>query len=158
MNRTKMILIGLVAVVSAGLYFKVANQYDEYRVQVNNLLKDPGSSQFRNEQLFPSGVYCAEVNSKNSYGAFVGFQRVMVGRFGDENYILFERDGLNNSAGGTLIRAELHTAATWAKVDMKERELAGSDEAEPSEQEYQEIALRKVFGEEWSEKCSLKKK
>lgn len=157
MNRTNKVLISvltLVAVVSAGLYAK-ATQYAEYRAQVSNSLKDPGSSQFRNEQLFPSGVYCAEVNSKNSYGAYVGFQRVMVGRFSEESYVLFERDGLNNSVAGTIIQLKLDTATTTAKINMKERELAGGDEAELSEKEYQEIALRKVFGEEWSENCSL---
>jgi hypothetical protein len=160
MNRTNKMLVGiflLAAVVSASLYSKAATHYDEYRAQVNNVMKDPDSSQFKNEQVFPSGVYCAEVNSKNSYGAFVGFQRVVVGRFGEENYTLFERDGVkNDSIGGTLVQLKLQTATTWAKVNTMRRERADGDKSTLSEQEYQEIALRKVFEEEWSENCSQK--
>lgn len=39
-------------------------------------LKDPGSAQFRSLEIsptLPSNV-CGEINAKNSYGAYVGFQ------------------------------------------------------------------------------------
>ena len=146
----------MAAVVSAGLYFKMASKYDEYRAQINNAVKDPGSTEFKNEKTSPNGIYCAEVNSKNSFGAFVGFQRVVVGRFGEENYTLLERDGLkSDGGGGTLVLLELNIATTQAKINAR-RELAVGDKDTLSEQEYQEIALRKVFEEEWSEKCSQK--
>ena len=47
------------------------------KAQVTRQFKDPGSAQYRN--LFISGnslrVLCGEVNAKNSYGAYIGFNR-----------------------------------------------------------------------------------
>jgi hypothetical protein len=46
-------------------------------------LKDPSSAQFRDEKVYwgiskdsgaPYSIVCGEVNAKNSYGAYVGFQ------------------------------------------------------------------------------------
>lgn len=48
--------------------------------QVSYTLKDPGSAQFRNVRGFafsgPGGGYvvCGEVNGRNSYGGYAGFQ------------------------------------------------------------------------------------
>jgi hypothetical protein len=121
-------------------------------------MKDPGSTEFKNEHVSPGGTYCAEVNSKNSYGAYVGFERVMakvdVFEGKSDGYVLFERDGVKGDGiGGTIVQLELQTATTWAKINAR-RELAAGDKDTLSEQEYQEIALHKVFEEEWSEKCS----
>ncbi|MEB0133776.1 hypothetical protein QN362_00355 [Actimicrobium sp. CCC2.4] len=38
-------------------------------------LKDPDSAEFRNQFIGKAGAPCGEVNSKNSFGGFVGFQR-----------------------------------------------------------------------------------
>ena len=47
------------------------------KAQVTRQFKDPGSAQYRN--LFISGkslrVLCGEVNAKNSYGGYIGFNR-----------------------------------------------------------------------------------
>lgn len=48
-------------------------------------LKDPGSAEFRNQK----GM-CGEVNSKNSFGGYAGFQRYMAA---NENMVVFERGG-----------------------------------------------------------------
>lgn len=46
--------------------------------------KDAGSAQYRNVGLYKSStgkggdIVCGEVNAKNSYGAYVGFQRFAV--------------------------------------------------------------------------------
>ena len=45
------------------------------REQVKALLKDPGSAEFRNQK----GL-CGEVNSKNSFGAYTGYQRFIVSK------------------------------------------------------------------------------
>lgn len=164
MNKTNKILVGIflvAAVVSAGLYFKKASKYDEYRAQINNAVKDPGSTEFKNEKTSPNGIYCAEVNSKNSYGAFVGFERVMakvdVFEGKSDGYVFFEREGLEGSGGAEVVilaQIELETVREHNKA--MEREIAGGNKAAPNEQEYRETALRKVFEEEWSENCSLK--
>lgn len=165
MNKTNKILAGIflvAAVVSASLYFKKASKYDEYRAQINNVVKDPGSTVFKNEKISPNGVYCAEVNSKNSYGAFVGFERVMAKTDGNEwgsggSYVFFEREGLEGSGGyQSIILLKIEIVTVREHNSAREKELAGGDNATQSENEYRETALRKVFEKQWSENCSLK--
>lgn len=162
MNKTNKILAGIflvAAVVAAGLYLKKASQYDEYRAQINNAVKDPGSTEFKNEKTSPNGVYCAEVNSKNSYGAFVGFERVMAkmdvieGGSGG-NYVFFEREGLFGSRGyQSIILLKIEIETVREHNNARKQELAGGDKATQSENEYRETALRKVFEKQWSENC-----
>lgn len=165
MNRANKILAGMflvAAVVSAGLYFKKASKYDEYRAQINNAVKDPGSTEFKNEKTSPNGIYCAEVNSKNLYGAFVGFQRVMAKvdvRYGGESYgyVFFEREGLKGSGpDAQTFSSKILIDTLQGERKAREQELAGGYKATQSENEYREAAERKVFEEEWSLNCSLK--
>jgi len=65
------------------------------KAQLERPLKDPGSVQYRDTHVFRElegrGRYlCGEINPKNSYGAYVGFQRFWVGEDGD---IRFMGDG-----------------------------------------------------------------
>jgi cytochrome c-type biogenesis protein CcmH/NrfG len=48
------------------------------RQLVTNQLKDPFSVQFRNEVLTRDGWLCGELNSKNGFGAYVGYSRFLV--------------------------------------------------------------------------------
>jgi len=170
MNRTNKILSGMflvAAVVSTGLFFKTAIQHSEYRAQVNNAVKDPGSTEFKNEhvsrgEVYPGEIYCAEVNSKNSHGGFVGFQRVMakvgIDHSGErDGYVFFERDGLEGSGGAkAIIQASIMATTIWERVEAMQQERAGGDKATQSENEYRETAQRKEFEENWSQNCSLK--
>lgn len=51
---------------------------------VSSGLKDPDSAEFRNQQ----GM-CGEVNSKNSFGAFTGYQRFIAG---NKDLVVLQRD------------------------------------------------------------------
>lgn len=68
---------------------------DEAQKKVKYFLKDPKSAEFRNTKKVkpPSQAdataYCGEVNSKNAYGAFSGFERYTV----DGRLVMFERNG-----------------------------------------------------------------
>jgi len=42
--------------------------------QVKRDLRDPWSAQFRNLRVLESGLICGEVNAKNAYGAYTGFE------------------------------------------------------------------------------------
>lgn len=56
---------------------------------IENQLKDPLSAQFRNVMFKPYGsgtVVCGEVNGKNSYGAYNGFQRFVAGVYSASLY------------------------------------------------------------------------
>lgn len=48
------------------------------RDAIRSRLRDPGSADFRNERFYSGGaapVVCGEVNSKNGFGGYSGFQR-----------------------------------------------------------------------------------
>jgi hypothetical protein len=49
--------------------------------RVKKRLKDPGSAQFRKERVYYAiaPIVCGEVNSKNSFGAYSGFERFVSG-------------------------------------------------------------------------------
>ena len=60
------------------LYFAAlsgCSPMNEERKLVTNHLKDPESTKFRNEKRYTNGYVCGEFNSKNSYGAYVGYSR-----------------------------------------------------------------------------------
>lgn len=57
---------------------------------VKGVLKDPSSAQFRNQR----GA-CGEVNSKNSFGGYIGFQRYIAA--GKELVILERDSGLSSN-------------------------------------------------------------
>ena len=54
------------------------------REHVSGLVRDPGSAEFRGQ----SGS-CGEVNSKNAFGAYTGYQRFIAG---SAQLVVFERD------------------------------------------------------------------
>jgi len=41
-------------------------------------LKDPGSAQFANEFISPSKALCGQVNAKNGFGAYTGFEPFII--------------------------------------------------------------------------------
>ena len=47
------------------------------REAVKDRLKDPDSAKFKSEKINGTTV-CGEVNSKNSYGGYIGFKRYIV--------------------------------------------------------------------------------
>jgi len=68
----------------------------EFRELVKYQLKDANSAEFRNEAVYPvpnrDGVFimCGEVNAKNSYGAYTGFKRFIVGFGGEHGTVLMD--------------------------------------------------------------------
>lgn len=42
---------------------------------VREKIRDPGSAQFRNQFIGKGGAPCGEVNAKDAFGAYIGFQR-----------------------------------------------------------------------------------
>lgn len=85
-------LVGLAAV----LLITGCNPFeDEAQKKVKYFLKDPKSADFRNAKKVkpPSQAeataYCGEVNSKNAYGAFSGFEKYIV----DGRLVMFELSG-----------------------------------------------------------------
>ena len=57
---------------------------------VTGVLKDPGSAEFRDQRGF-----CGQVNSKNSFGGYVGFKRFIAA---STDMVVFEKDGRLSSS------------------------------------------------------------
>jgi hypothetical protein len=51
---------------------------DKAKEAVTAKLKDPSSAQFRNVQDKGSGLVCGEVNAKNGFGGYGGFEKFKV--------------------------------------------------------------------------------
>lgn len=64
-----------------GKYGDVGKQYawiSEGKRQIQAVLKDPSSADFRNVRFYSGGgipVTCGEVNAKNGFGGYTGFER-----------------------------------------------------------------------------------
>lgn len=56
---------------------------------VRGRLKDPDSAQFRGQFVGKAGVPCGEVNSKNAFGGYVGYQRYIASGGG---LVFFEQE------------------------------------------------------------------
>lgn len=79
----KALLAGIVVLTALLLAGCESGDIKKAKADVSNELRDPGSAQFRNisktekKSLLEFGVVtvCGEVNGKNAYGGYVGFQR-----------------------------------------------------------------------------------
>ena len=72
------IALGVIGAVAAGVAFTHPSfTYRAQRQVIASALKDPDSAKFKDERVAATGSYCAEVNSKNSYGAYGGFKRII---------------------------------------------------------------------------------
>lgn len=70
---------GIMTVVLAAVVLQgCGNEAAGAREAVKAKLKDPGSAEFRNEKQVRHGVFCGEVNGKNSLGGYSGFQPFIV--------------------------------------------------------------------------------
>ena len=77
-RSTFFLAASLLALVAGAVTF--SQPFFKYRTQrelVASALKDPDSAKFSNEITSTDGSYCAEVNSKNGYGAYGGFKKVI---------------------------------------------------------------------------------
>lgn len=79
MRRSVLIVVGLVALLVAGVFAYRAYLLHEMRKPVLAQLADPESAQFRNERLFSDwsvsgSAMCGEVNAKNRMGGYTGFK------------------------------------------------------------------------------------
>lgn len=70
---------------------------DKGRAAAASRLKDPGSAQFRGDYINLIGSVCGEINGKNGFGAYTGFQRYMSSK-GDKGGFtaIFDSDGASS--------------------------------------------------------------
>lgn len=72
-------LLPLVVGVFTNSYASEANQRDvaELKVAMEDRLKDSESARFKRVVILDDGTTCGQVNSKNSFGAYSGFEPFM---------------------------------------------------------------------------------
>lgn len=130
----------------------------ELREAVSASFKDPLSSQYRNE-IFKDGVLCGEVNSKNSYAAYVGFKRFVSVK--NNHGISSVVDGVGFVAGDdstlttNLLRA---TADLEVQLEMSEllRENPKSRVPYMSKAEQEKKSEEIFFAKLWEQYCGNK--
>lgn len=148
----------ILAFLLAGtFYFK--SRYDEWfvypalRASVNDQLKDPSSTQFRNERITNGGYLCGELNSKNGNGGYVGFKRYISGA--NVHYL----EGIGS------IRKQGEIASTSEVLEMlnKENEILRDfiemrnrtpDIQPPSDDARRDLVIRRIFEGKWKEFCT----
>lgn len=108
--RFLLIFLGVIMLTACGkseeskLAMKNANLKILSEKYVKLKLKDPEAAQFRSQFIGKAGAPCGEVNAKNGFGAYAGFQRYIVA--GKELTVL-EADmvpGEFNNSWGQLCR------------------------------------------------------
>lgn len=86
LTSSKQFTIGLTAILSAAAAAATtrvevpADVAEAYKARLASTMKDPGSVQFQNVRFLDISegknppVMCAEVNAKNSFGGYIGFE------------------------------------------------------------------------------------
>lgn len=119
----------------------------EKRNFISQGLRDPSSTQFRNESLKKSGWLCGEMNSKNAYGAYVGFKRFMAK---DEVNSFVE--GMSSTGVGKPDHQQILMALELENSALKQaKELVDSGSLDGNLAKV--WMKRRVFEMQWQEYC-----
>lgn len=120
----------------------------ERRGFISQVMRDPASTQFRNEKLHKFGWLCGEVNSKNAYGAYVGFKRFM-----SKDPVNVYVEGMSASGVGSPSHRQIMSALDLEIEALKEANgLVESGVLERGSAK--DWAKSRVFEMQWQEYCS----
>ena len=152
------IAAGLAA--SGGLYAMKASAeqkiVDGLRSNVSAQMKDPSSTQFRNEKI-KDGMMCGEINSKNSYGSYVGFKRFITS---SPNYAYIEGIGYVGAKDEMILSGARSVVMQRLDVEIKilDAQLLihknGGKFKQLTAAEMEKAVDEKLFVERWSEVCT----
>ena len=155
------LLSGVALAVAGGIAAYVA-KYDDWvtlpreRELISTYMKDPATTQFRQDRLTPDGWLCGEFNSKNEYGAYTGFKRFIshtkAGAVYVEGLSLITKDNFDLS--GEEINALLDK-----KIALYNLQIAAKARGEPiakyTEDERYRMAREERFEDRWKELCKM---
>ena len=158
MHRPVKILILIAAAASAGAGVLMV-KYDDWisipraRQPVRDLMKDPDSTKFRAESLESDGWLCGELNSKNEYGAYVGFKKFMSNKKGGK--IFLQDMSLSEISDKESSDDFLARLAKETKVLQRENESRqnGSPIISFSQRERDAIVAQEIFADKWRDNC-----
>lgn len=83
MKKLSVVIAAVVVLVFVGLVGYRAHVVGGLQRQVTDVLLDPGSAQFRavrfsSDWTVAGGVMCGEVNTRNPFGGYIGYQKFVV--------------------------------------------------------------------------------
>lgn len=144
--------LGAVVVIAGGgiWYAKSpAVAFREQRTFIADKLRDPASTQFRNERIGKFGTLCGELNSKNGSGGYAGFGRFM--SVNSDAVYLEGHDPLYEMSTTEYIQFMDH------KIRIM-RDYNARMESQPSlkalsDREVDERARLSYFADLWKERC-----
>lgn len=130
-------------------------KYDDWivipkmREQIQFSMKDPDSAQFRNEKIGVGNALCGEVNSKNGFGAYSGYERFI---------------SVNSSSNYLESTGKIETESTEEVVERMDKEIAILkaynslpvdivNNLRPSKERIAKLAIKEVFADKWREFC-----
>lgn len=124
--------------------------YPALRAHVNMQMKDPASTQYRNEFMTKSGWLCGEMNSKNGMGGYAGFRRFIAGS-ADDAYI--EGYGYVGKEVGTARIVEHLTTKTAIIRSRVELQNSSGVDMRLSDSEIDAMATKEIFEKRWRQIC-----
>ena len=150
------VFAGLLMVVALGVVgcgeseeVKLTQQKRDF---VTQKLRDPLTVQFKDEKLTDKGWLCGQINSKNAYGAYVGFTRFAV-RSDDDAWI--EGQGYVGKGSQSSERTlEVLDAQIQVMKQLVETRKANPQFVPPSDGEIEDMAEAQRFSDNWQKYCS----
>jgi len=150
--------VGFAAVVGIAVFVA---KYDDWvtlpkeRELISKYMKDPLTTQFRQDRLTPEGWLCGEFNSKNEYGAYPGFKRFISNTKAGAVYV----EGLSLITEDNFeLTGEEINAILDKKISLYNLQIAAKDRGEPitkyTEGERNRIAREDRFKDRWKELCT----
>lgn len=156
--------LGIVGLAAGGV--ALTQPFFQYRTQrqvIASALKDPDSAKFKDERVSTTGSYCAEVNSKNGFGAYGGFKKIIsetacTAFFDDGSYHVHTSSTRSTTASNcemwaTVANLNLASEALEAVNAARTADLTAKVSRSitiPTETEVR----RHIFQRWWVEKCS----
>ena len=125
--------------------------YKKYYDFVKRDLKDPQSTIFRDCFKSSTDRFCGEFNSKNTYGAYVGFKRFIVYRepiFGNMQMSIEGADVMTSD--GVLARSDSEVVI----IKEQNRRISNKEKVKKLTTEERElVAISMGFNQEWEQYC-----
>jgi hypothetical protein len=126
---------------------------EQKREFVTQRMLDPGTAQFKDEKLTKQGWLCGRMNSKNAFGAYVGFKR-FAARNHDDAWI--EGVGYAGKPGAHSTDQTFEAMDAQIRVlgEILEAKKANPGFVRPSDAQIESMAEIELFEDRWKKHCA----
>ena len=151
------ILLGLGVSISIISVFKYEAwvTFPKAREPIRALMKDPDSAKFQGEFISFTGWFCGEVNSKNEYGAYVGYKRF----FSNTRpiRIFIEGTGRADEVSNSEENIDDYLLRLTKETEILRQENLAQKNGRPhkkyTDSERIALANQQIFDEQWTDRC-----